>query len=129
MSAYPSGETPLIKFVFRELDVMTPALKFPEASRFTIALAVSVLVGATVQARLSVPFVVSGEPLTVKSEEGAARATLVTLPPLLLSAAQAQAEPFHFKIWLAVQVLRSFRFKVRRFRRPSGRCLRQWLRR
>src|ERR1700680_2678606 len=52
---------------------MFPAPNLPAASRFTIALAVSVLVGATLQFRPSVPLFVIGEPVTVKSVEGALR--------------------------------------------------------
>ena len=55
-----------------------PALKAPEASRFTIALAVLALVGATLQFSPNVPAVVTGEPLTLKSEFGALKPTLVT---------------------------------------------------
>src|SRR6266853_2016340 len=53
---------------------------FPEPSRFTIAFAIFDPVGATVQARFSVPAPVTGDPLTLKSDAGAARATLVTVP-------------------------------------------------
>jgi hypothetical protein len=59
---------------------IVPALKFPEASRFTIAFAVSALVGATFQAKFKVPLVVTGEPLTVKSDAGADSPTLFTVP-------------------------------------------------
>jgi hypothetical protein len=64
----------------------------------TIALAVAALVGATFHFRPRVPLLVTGDPLTVKSDAGADNPTLVTVPPLLLSAEQAQAVPFHFKI-------------------------------
>jgi len=60
--------------------VITPALKLPLASRFTIAFAVSALVGAVVQFKPSVPLLVIGDPLTVKSLLGALRPTLVTVP-------------------------------------------------
>src|SRR5579862_1110147 len=62
------------------LAEMVVALKLPEASRLTMALAMSALVGATFQARPSVPELVMGEPETVKSEAGAVRATLLTEP-------------------------------------------------
>src|SRR5579862_6974113 len=57
-----------------------PAEKLPLASRFTIALAVAADVGATFQAIFSVPDVVTGEPVTLKSEVGALSPTLVTVP-------------------------------------------------
>ncbi len=60
--------------------VMNPPLKFPLASRLTIAFAASLLVGATFQFRFSVPLLVTGEPVTLKSEDGALRPTLVTVP-------------------------------------------------
>ena len=47
-----------------------------------MAFAVAALVGATVQLNPSVPLVVTGEPLTVKSELGALSPTLVTVPTL-----------------------------------------------
>ena len=56
------------------------ALKLPVLSRFTMALAVFALVGATFQFRFNVPLLVTGEPLTVKSELGALRPTLLTVP-------------------------------------------------
>src|SRR5690242_16564302 len=90
---------------------MVPALKPPEASRFTIALAVFALVGATVQFRPNVPAVVIGEPVTVKSELGALRATLVTVPePERL--AQAHDDPFHCNTCLLAQVFVSERLRV-----------------
>jgi hypothetical protein len=67
--------------------VMLFALKLPLASRFTMALAVEALVGATFQFSPRVPFVVTGEPVTVKSAGGALKPTLVTVP--LLAAAGA----------------------------------------
>ena len=65
---------------FKAVTVTVPALKLPEPSRFTIALAVFALAGGTVQFRFRVPEVVIGDPLTVKSDEGAANPTLVTVP-------------------------------------------------
>src|ERR1700686_2821388 len=64
------------------LAEMPPAAKPPVLSRFTIAFAVSLLVGATFQLRPSVPLLVTGEPLTVKSDDGALSATLFTVPTL-----------------------------------------------
>ncbi len=52
----------------------------PDASRFTIAFAVLRLVGATVQLSPSVPLPVTGDPLTVKSADGADSPTLFTVP-------------------------------------------------
>src|ERR1700757_4055349 len=46
-----------------------------------MALDVSALVGETVQLSPSVPLLVIGDPLTVKSEAGADSPTLVTVPP------------------------------------------------
>ena len=65
---------------FSVAAVTVPALKLPEASRFTIAFAVFALVGATAQAMFSVPVVVTGDPLTVKSDAGAVSPTLFTVP-------------------------------------------------
>jgi hypothetical protein len=59
---------------------MDPAEKLPEESRFTMAFAVAAFVGATVQFRAKVPLLVTGEPLTVKSDDGALNPTLVTEP-------------------------------------------------
>src|SRR5580700_2631952 len=59
---------------------MFPAWKLPLPSRLTIAFAVSPGDGATFQARFSVPLLVTGEPLTVRSDVGALNPTLVTLP-------------------------------------------------
>src|SRR5262245_5568866 len=82
---------------------MKPALKFPLASRLTIALAVLLEVGATFQFKPRVPLEVTGDPLTVKSDDGAESPTLVTVPvpPMVL---QAQADPFHASIWPLEQV-------------------------
>src|SRR5260370_28068021 len=109
-----------------DLAVIVPALKFPEASRFTMALTVLAFVGATFQAKLSVPLPVTGDPLTVKSVEGAVSPTLFTVPgpvpgnvcpfanemiPLLLifrpvSAGMAVPEPYsRFSVPDAVEVL------------------------
>src|ERR1700732_1484721 len=65
---------------FRLTAFRAPAEQLPDASRLTMAFATSALVGATVQLSPSVPLPVSGEPLTVKSVEGAPRPTLVTVP-------------------------------------------------
>src|SRR5215467_11669552 len=62
------------------MAVIVPAPKPPLESRFTIAFAVLLLVGATSQLNESVPLPVTGDPLTEKSELGALRPTLVTLP-------------------------------------------------
>src|ERR1700680_650342 len=64
------------------LPTIAPPLKFPVPSRFTIAFAVFALVGATFQFSPSVPVLVTGEPLTVKYDDGALRPTLATLPAL-----------------------------------------------
>ena len=55
------------------------------------------LVGATLQFSPNVPAVVTGEPLTLKSEFGALKPTLVTVP-LPLTDLHAQAEPFQERI-------------------------------
>jgi hypothetical protein len=68
------------------LAVIAHAVNLPLASRFTIALAVSAFVGATFQFSSSVPLVVTGEPLTVKSETGALSPTLVTVPFAVVAA-------------------------------------------
>jgi hypothetical protein len=65
---------------FSAFAVIAPAVKLPEPSRFTIAFAVSALVGATFQAKFRVPAVFTGDPLTVKSDAGADSPTLVTGP-------------------------------------------------
>src|SRR5258708_5325677 len=62
------------------LAVIEFVMKLPRLSRLTIAFTVFALVGATVHPRFSVPDVVIGELLTVKSEVGAAKPTLVTVP-------------------------------------------------
>jgi hypothetical protein len=79
------------------LEEILVTLKLPVESRFTMALFVSLLVGATFQLRPSVPLVVTGEPVTVKSDEGALRPTLVTVP-LPFNVWQAHAEPFQTRI-------------------------------
>src|SRR5712692_9562311 len=61
-------------------SVIVLAPKFPLASRLTMALAVLALAGAVFQLKVSVPVPVTGDPLTMKSETGAARPTLVTVP-------------------------------------------------
>jgi hypothetical protein len=48
---------------------MLKACKLPFVSRLTMALRVARLVGAIFQFRPSVPLEVTGEPVTVKSEE------------------------------------------------------------
>src|SRR5260370_4320379 len=65
---------------FTVVAVTVFAAMFPEPSRFTIAFAIFDPVGATVQSRFSVPAPVTGDPLTLTSDAGAARATLVTVP-------------------------------------------------
>src|SRR5580658_1708716 len=69
-----------VAFTLRVTALMLFALKLPVESRLTMELAVSELVGAVFHFRASVPLVVTGEPLTVKSELGALRLTLVTVP-------------------------------------------------
>jgi hypothetical protein len=85
--AIPAKATPAL--VLAEIAVpvelvavalIAPALKLPLESRLTIALAVSALEGETVQFSASVPAPVTGEPLTVKSDDGADRPTLVAVP-------------------------------------------------
>src|SRR5260370_39296001 len=51
--------------------VMVLAAKLPVLSRLTMALAVSVLVGATFHFKFQIPLLVTGVPLTAKSELGA----------------------------------------------------------
>jgi hypothetical protein len=80
-----------------EPAVMVFAAKLPEPSRFTIVLAVSLLVGAAVHLKLSVPLLVMGEPDTVKSELGALKPTLVTVP-FPDAVAHTQALPFHCRV-------------------------------
>src|ERR1700739_3195493 len=63
-----------------DVAVIDPALKPPVPLRLTMALAVSALVGAVFQFRASVPLAVTGEPVTVKSDEGALSPTLLTTP-------------------------------------------------
>jgi hypothetical protein len=70
----------LVAFTLRVIASMLVALKLPVESRFTMALAVSFGVGALFQFRARVPLPVTGEPPTVKSELGALRPTLVTVP-------------------------------------------------
>jgi hypothetical protein len=67
-------------FALSATRLMLAALKLPVESRLTMALAVSLAVGAVIHFRASVPLVVTGEPLTVKFEPGALRPTLVTVP-------------------------------------------------
>src|SRR5580658_4055278 len=68
------------RLVTPRVALIAPALKLPLASRLTIAFAVAVLVGATAQFRPRVPLPVTGEPLTVKSDDGALSPTLFTVP-------------------------------------------------
>src|SRR5208337_3115633 len=68
------------RLVTPRVALIAPALKLPLESRLTIALAVAALVGATFQFSPSVPLVVTGEPLTVKSDDGALSPTLFTVP-------------------------------------------------
>src|SRR5580704_3654938 len=63
------------------LAMIVPPEKLPVESRFTIAFAVAAAVGATFQFRASVPLLVTGDPPTVKSDDGALSPTLVTEPP------------------------------------------------
>ena len=70
----------LVAFTLRVVALMLVALKLPVESRLTMALAVSFGVGALFQFRARVPLPVTGEPLTLKSELGALRPTLVTVP-------------------------------------------------
>src|ERR1700691_4767663 len=70
----------LVAFTLRVIALMLVALKLPPESRLTMALAVSLGVGASFQFRDRVPLPVTGEPLTVKSELGALRPTFVTVP-------------------------------------------------
>jgi hypothetical protein len=65
------------------VPVMPFTLMLPTASRLTMAFAVLALLGATVQFNPSVPVVVTGEPLTVKSDAGAVSPTLLTVPVAL----------------------------------------------
>jgi hypothetical protein len=80
MPATPLPEAAVVTPSIPRLAVIAHAVNLPLASRFTIALAVSAFVGATFQFSSSVPLVVTGEPLTVKSETGALSPTLVTVP-------------------------------------------------
>src|SRR5260370_32591402 len=72
--------TPLLEALVTPRLEIPPTLMLPAVSRLTIALDTLLLVGGTFQFRLSVPLLVTGEPLTVKSDEGAANATLLTVP-------------------------------------------------
>src|ERR1700723_1666580 len=56
------------------------AVKLPLASRLTIAFAIVLLLGATVQFSASVPIPDTGEPVTVKSELGAVSPIFVAVP-------------------------------------------------
>src|SRR5450755_4101581 len=77
------------------LAVIWVAAKFPEASRFTIALGTLASVGGTSHCRFNVPAVFTGEPLTLKSEFGALSPTFVTVPPWLPG-----------KVWPVAKVIR-----------------------
>src|SRR5262249_3601756 len=72
-------------------------LRLPDPSRFAIALAVAELVGATFQPRARVPLPVTGDPPTVKSDDGAESPTLVTVPLPV---------PVPGKVWPAAKVMR-----------------------
>src|SRR5205823_1776534 len=74
-------DTAAFSEVMVEEALMAAALKLPLASRFTMALAVLALVGEVIQLRVSIPLPVTGEFVTEKSEPGADRPTLVTVPP------------------------------------------------
>src|ERR1700691_1590535 len=85
IAVFPPGALAMIAalsvaFTLRVIALMLVALKLPVESRLTMALAVSFGVGASFQFRARVPLPVTGEPLTVKSELGALRPTLVTVP-------------------------------------------------
>src|SRR5258708_7019228 len=82
MPATPLPEPSVVSPSIPRLAVIAPAVKLPLASRFTIALAVSALVGATFQVSPRVPLVVTGDPLTVKSDDGALSPILFTVPTL-----------------------------------------------
>ena len=62
------------------LALMELALKFPLASRFTIAFDVLLVSGATFQVNPKVPDLVIGDPATTKSVAGAESPTLLTGP-------------------------------------------------
>jgi len=111
-AADPAFSEPTLRVpLLTDLAVTMLALKFPEPSRFTIAFAVFVLVGATVQFNPRLPLPVTGEPLTVNSEAGALRPTLVTVPvPLMVL--HAHAVPFHCNTWLAAHVFSRLRLSV-----------------
>jgi len=66
------------------------------ASRFTMEFAMLALVGAMFQEKFSVPVLVTGEPLTLKSDAGAVNPTLVTVP--LPADAHTHALPFHCSV-------------------------------
>ena len=72
------------------------AAKAPFASRFTMEFAILALVGAMFQEKFSVPVLVTGEPLTLKSDAGAVNPTLVTVP--LPADAHTHALPFHCSV-------------------------------
>src|SRR5260370_17549168 len=82
MPATPLPEAVVVSPSIPRLAMIAPAVKLPLASRFTIALAVSALVGATFQVSPRVPLVVTGDPLTVKSDDGALSPILFTVPTL-----------------------------------------------
>src|SRR5580704_1401774 len=69
-----------VAFIAMPLRLAVPAVKLPDASRFTIAFGVFPLVGAMFQFRPSVPLLVTGDPVTVKSEMEALSPTLFTVP-------------------------------------------------
>src|SRR5580704_2758654 len=87
------------------------ALKLPDESRLTMALAVAALVGGTFQFRPTVPPVVTGDPLTVKSEEGALKPTLVTVP-LPPAVWQVHADPFQASVWPELQLVVRLKFRL-----------------
>ena len=84
----------------------------PVASRLAIAFGVGFVSGGKIQFNPSVPLLVMGEPVTVKSDEGADNATLVTVPLPVDCVAHTHAVPFHFSIWFVVQVESNPRFSV-----------------
>lgn len=71
MPATPLPELTDVTPSIPRFAVVAPATKLPVASRLTMVLAVSAFVGATVQFRPRVPAPVTGEPVTLNSDEGA----------------------------------------------------------
>ena len=65
----------LLQSVPNKLEREWPMSRTPPSDPAVLA-----LVGATLQFRFRVPLLVIGEPVTVKSEDGALKPTLVTVP-------------------------------------------------